>query len=383
MKFTQARRTQRQLRFALIGPPGSGKTMSSLKIARGLVGPAGRIALIDTENHSASLYADTVDFDTLALTSFAPDQYVKAIHAAEDAGYDALVIDSLSHAWSGKDGALEQVDKRSARDPRGNSFTAWREVTPQHNTMVDALVRSRMHLLVTMRVKVDYVMEKNERTGKMEPRKVGLAPVQREGLEYEFDVVADMSDATLCVTKTRCSALHGATITRPDERVGRDLIQWLNAGDAPDAPGSPPLQATQPPAAAQLPAPSPAPKGAPATKPAAGDAVTVRILDVTARSGQTAGSPWTCHKIVTADANGQELAFYTTRQTIAEPARAIVGKEWAEIEYVLNVASGRRDAKAVRPVQLREGDPSGQRIVAADAPLVVNGVVIPEEEISF
>lgn len=237
--FTKATRKQRKLRMALIGPTGSGKTYSALQIARGVVGPKGRIAVIDTENYSASLYADAADFDVLNLTNFGPADYVDAIEQAEKAGYDAVVIDSLSHAWIGIGGALDQVDKAQAKSEAAgrtaNSFTAWRNITPQHNKMVDKLVRANLHIIVTMRVKMEFVQEKDER-GKTIVRKVGLQPVQRDGLEYEFDIVGDMAEAVLSVTKTRCSLFHDAIITKPGQKEGAKLADWLNSGEAAPAP---------------------------------------------------------------------------------------------------------------------------------------------------
>jgi energy-coupling factor transporter ATP-binding protein EcfA2 len=242
--FVKATRKQRKLRMALLGPTGSGKTYSALMLARGVVGPSGRIALIDTENYSASLYADVADFDVLNLTNFGPADYVDAIEQAEKAGYDAVVIDSLSHAWIGIGGALDQVDKAQAKSEAAgrtaNSFTAWRNITPQHNRMVDKLVRANLHIIVTMRVKMEFVQEKDER-GKTIVRKVGLQPVQRDGLEYEFDVVGDMSDATLNVTKTRCSLFHDAVIIKPGQKEGAKLADWLNSGEAAPALGPAPV----------------------------------------------------------------------------------------------------------------------------------------------
>lgn len=229
IQFKPAVRTQRLLRLALIGPAGSGKSLSALKIARGLAGPEGKVAAVDTENYSLSLYANQVKFDSVALTTFAPSSYIACIQAAAAAGYNVLVIDSLSHAWSGKDGALEQVDKRAGESSSGNSYVAWRQVTPMHNAMVEAMIQCRMHLIVTMRTKTEYVQEKDDK-GKTKIRKLGLAPIQREGLEYEFDVVGDMHNAVLTVGKTRCSSLHEAVIAKPSEQLGSDLIEWLNSG---------------------------------------------------------------------------------------------------------------------------------------------------------
>ena len=130
--FQRATKARAKARIALMGPSGSGKTFTALRTARALAGPSGSVAVIDTERGSASKYAgDVTDFDACELPSFEPDQYVRAIEAAE--GYDVLVIDSLSHAWAGKDGALEQVDRR------GGKFNAWKDVTP----MIHRMIRSR------------------------------------------------------------------------------------------------------------------------------------------------------------------------------------------------------------------------------------------------
>lgn len=224
-------------RVALMGPSGHGKTWTSLLLARQLAGPGGRVCVIDSERGSASKYAKDFDFDTIILDSFSPATYVEAIHAAEDAGHPVIVIDSLTHAWSGKDGALEQVDKAAARSKSGNSYTAWRDVTPMHNALVDAMLQSPAHIIVTMRVKSEYVIEKNEH-GKSVPRKVGLQPIQRDGLEYEFDIVADMAEKKIVVTKSRCKALDDAVQMRPDEKFFQPFIDWLNDGE-PSAPPAP------------------------------------------------------------------------------------------------------------------------------------------------
>ena len=163
----------------------------------------------------------------LELKSFSPTDYVNAINAAEQAGYDILIIDSLTHAWSGKNGALELVDKATARLKSGNSFAAWREVTPLHNQMVDAIMASKLHVIATLRSKTEYVMEEDSR-GRKVPRKIGMAPIQRDGLEYEFDVVGDMDwENRLIVTKTRCPELAGAVINRPGKSLPIPLRRGL------------------------------------------------------------------------------------------------------------------------------------------------------------
>jgi len=241
--FRKATKQQAKLRMALIGPSGSGKTYTALKIATQL---GDRVAVIDTERGSASKYADKFEFDVLELDSFHPQQYIDGIKAAEAEGYDVLIIDSLSHAWMGKDGALELVDRAARRMQSQNTFAAWRDVTPLHNALVDAMLQSRLHLIATMRAKTEYIVEKDERTGKSVPRKVGLAPVQRDGLEYEFDVVADMDlDNNLIVSKSRCEALSGAVIPKPGEEVADILKAWLTDGvPVQDAPQPQPARAT-------------------------------------------------------------------------------------------------------------------------------------------
>jgi hypothetical protein len=229
--FKKATKQQAKLRAALIGISGSGKTYTALQIATGL---SDKIGVIDTERGSASKYADEFSFDVLELTSYSPQNYIDAIHEAEAAGFEVLVIDSLSHAWMGKDGALELVDKVAKRTQSSNTFGAWREVTPLHNALVDAILGARLHVIVTMRAKTEYVQEKDERTGKTTIRKVGLAPVQRDGLEYEFDVVGDMdADNNLIVSKTRCKPLRGGVYHQPGAEFASILKDWLTDG-APD-----------------------------------------------------------------------------------------------------------------------------------------------------
>lgn len=226
-QFQRAQKSQAKLRMALIGPSGSGKTFTALAVATRL---GERVAVIDTEHGSASKYADQFGFDVLNLGSFAPMNYVAAIQAAVAAGYDVVVIDSLSHAWSGKDGALEQVDKRAAASRAGNSYTAWRDVTPMHNALIDAIVGCKAHVIATMRSKTEYVLQEDDR-GKKVPRKVGMAPIQRDGMEYEFDVVGDMDyDNRLVVTKSRCPALTGHNEVKPGEQLAATLKSWLEDG---------------------------------------------------------------------------------------------------------------------------------------------------------
>lgn len=227
-EFTKAKKYGSKFRVAFIGPSGSGKTYTSLKTATHV----GKTAVIDTERGSARKYANLFDFDVLELASFSPQTYIDAIKAAETAGYEVIVIDSLSHAWSGTDGAIEQVEKAQLRANNRSSFFAWRDVTPLHNQMVNAIINSTCHIIVTMRVKTEYVIEENER-GQKVPRKIGLQPVQRQGFEYEFDIVCDLNqDNYLMVDKTRCPELKGYIRQNAGEEFADILMAWTTDGEA-------------------------------------------------------------------------------------------------------------------------------------------------------
>jgi hypothetical protein len=191
--FQKATKKQAKGRIALIGPSGSGKTWTALEWATAMLRickPGQRIRVIDTERGSASKYSNEFDFDAPDedLPDFSPKTFREAIAAAvADGQCGVVIVDSLSHAWSGRGGALEMVDKAQSRRRPGNSFTAWREVTPEHNELVDTLIQCPAHLIVTMRAKSEYVLQEDER-GKKVPKKIGMAPIQRDGLEFEFDL---------------------------------------------------------------------------------------------------------------------------------------------------------------------------------------------------
>jgi len=225
--FKPAVKSESKLRLALVGPSGSGKTYSALAIASAL---GQKVAVVDTERGSASKYADLFTFDVMTPESFEPEVVVKAAKEAAAAGYDVLVVDSLSHFWMGEGGALDQVDRVAKRSRTENSFAAWKDVTPRQNAMVGALVGAALHVVVTMRTKTEWVIEQQQRGDRTinVPKKVGLAPVQRAGLEYEFDLVADMDEATMVVSKSRCPALAGKVIREPGADVAEILRAWLH-----------------------------------------------------------------------------------------------------------------------------------------------------------
>ena len=241
--FKRATKAAAKLRLGLIGPAGSGKTMTALRVAHGL---GGRVAVIDTERGSASLYSGEhgLQFDVMELDSYEAERFIQAIREAEQAGYDVLIIDSLSHAWAGKGGILEFVDKAAKRSG-GGSFSGWRDATPLHNQLVDAILGAKMHVICTLRSKVEHVIETVN--GRTQVRKVGLQPVQRDGLEYEFTVVGDVTqDHELIVTKTRAAWLKDAIIREAGEDLGRQLAAWLTDGTPAPAQPAPAAAAEDP-----------------------------------------------------------------------------------------------------------------------------------------
>jgi hypothetical protein len=229
--FRKAQRKQAKLRLALAGPSGSGKTYSALLIAKGIGGP---VAMIDTERRSGELYSHLYDYDVSPIDGpFDPQAYIERIKAAEEASYDVLIIDSLSHAWAGVGGILDIKDRIAKSSKNTNDFTAWREATPKHNELVDTILKSSCHIIATLRTKTAYEVIQEEGK-KAKVTKLGLTFVQREGLDYEFTVVLDLSiDSHIATsTKDRTGIFDGQYIT-PSEETGRKLLEWLNSGANP------------------------------------------------------------------------------------------------------------------------------------------------------
>jgi energy-coupling factor transporter ATP-binding protein EcfA2 len=196
--FSRATKKKRKLRLALVGPSGSGKTWTALTLASRIAEvEGGRVALLDTEHGSAADYADVFDFDHARMSApYSPARYSAALNAAKEEGFGIVVIDSLSHAWDGEGGVLEIVDQAST-----SKFSGWRKGTPEQNRMVNAILSYPGHVIVTMRARTEYIV-----TPSGKPEKVGIEPVQRKGIEYEFAIVGELDLAhTLTVGKSRAS----------------------------------------------------------------------------------------------------------------------------------------------------------------------------------
>lgn len=231
MKFEKAMRKKAKLRLALTGPSGSGKTYSALLIAKGI---GGKIAVVDTEKGSASLYSDIADFDVLELEPpFSPERFIEAINAAEQAGYDSIVIDSITHEWGGVGGCLELVDTIAKTKFRGNSWSAWSEINPRHRLFFDAILRTNMHVIATMRSKTETAQV--EENGRKKVAKLGMKSEQRDGVEYEFTTVLDLVHEShhANATKDRTKLFSNADPVVLSEDTGKKLLEWLESGVNP------------------------------------------------------------------------------------------------------------------------------------------------------
>lgn len=226
--FQKAKRTRAKLKLAITGPSGSGKTYSALRLATGL---GGKIAFIDTESGSASLYSDRFDFDVVELAPpYTVEKFIECINAAVEAKYDVLIIDSISHQWRGEGGILNKKEQLDARG--GNSFTNWAKLTPEQERFMGSLLHAPIHTICTMRSKQEYAMVDGG-NGKQKIQKLGLAPIQRDGVEYEFTTVLDVAMNHEAEASKDRTGLFVDRMFKIDEQTGKDLKAWLESGDEP------------------------------------------------------------------------------------------------------------------------------------------------------
>lgn len=228
MQFTKATRKQAKLRLALTGPSGSGKTYSALLMASGIGGP---IAVVDTERSSASLYSHITEFDTLDLEPpYTPERFISAVHAAEKGGYNVLILDSITHEWSGIGGCLELVDEIARSKYKGNNWSAWNEITPRHRAFLDVLMQSPLHIIATMRSKTETAQV--EEGGRKKVVKLGMKAEQRDGAEYEFTIVLDLvHDGHYATASKDRTGLFGGDPKPITVETGRRIVEWLNSGE--------------------------------------------------------------------------------------------------------------------------------------------------------
>lgn len=226
MEFKPAQRKRAKLRLAIAGTSGCGKSYSALVIASGMT-TWNKIAVIDSENGSAELYAHLGTYSVLTIGApYTPEKYIEAIKIAEQQGFEVIIIDSLSHAWTGEGGILDQQGKAADSKYKGNSWAAWREFTPKHNALVDAILKSSCHIIATMRSKTEYTQVTEN--GKSVVKKLGMAPVQREGMEYEFTVFLDISAEHIAIASKDRTGLFDGQYFKPHAETGQKLLAWLN-----------------------------------------------------------------------------------------------------------------------------------------------------------
>ena len=246
----KASRKKAKLRLGISAPSGAGKTLGSLLLAYGIAGDWDKIGIIDTEEGSGELYVGVSkhgvtigEYQYIRISSnFSPVNYTNAIHAFERAGVEVIIIDSLTHAWAGAEGLLEKQAK--VADRTKNSYTAWREVTPDHDALVSCILQSPCHIIATMRSKVEYAMQQGI-NGKQQVVKLGMAPIQRAGMEYEFTVFFDIgSDSIATASKDRTdlfSTINAANKLEKRDfmitpKIGAEILGWLNTGAEPPRP---------------------------------------------------------------------------------------------------------------------------------------------------
>lgn len=231
--FKPAVKREKKLRMFLTGASGAGKTYTALAVGTVLakLSGGGLVAVLDSEASSAELYADRFDFVTAQIDApYAPQKYIDGIRAAEQAGVAVLIIDSISHAWNGAGGLLEMVEQfsQTSTGKRGNAFTnGWSKATPIQQQMFETILRAPMHIIVTARTKTEYVLEKDDR-GRDVPVKIGTAPVQRADVDYEFDVVLEMTHEHVGrVSKSRFASVADMIVPKPGANFAETLYAEL------------------------------------------------------------------------------------------------------------------------------------------------------------
>ena len=225
MQLIKAERKKAKIKLGIQGPSGSGKTYSALLLAYGLTEDWSKVSIIDTENHSANLYAHLGGYNVLHLDApYTPEKFIRAIRVCVTAGMEVIIIDSISHEWEGAGGILETHSQMT-----GNSFTAWAKLTPRHNAFVQEILQSPVHILATTRTKQDYVLV--DKNGKMVPEKVGLKGITRDGMDYEFTLVFDLDiKHNSTVSKDRTGIFSSEVEHKISTKTGNKIRDWCNSG---------------------------------------------------------------------------------------------------------------------------------------------------------
>jgi len=221
----KATRKQVKLRLNISAPSGAGKTYSALRMAKGLCGDWSKVAVIDTENGSASLYSDLGDFNTIDLTPpYTPEKYIGAINMCVQAGMEVIIIDSSTHEWAC---LLEENELLAQSKFRGNTWSAWSQTTPRHDKFINSVLHCSAHVITCTRSKMETVMGDDKKV-----KKVGMKDVQREGWEYELTISLNIDrDTHLAIpSKDRTNLFEGKNPFLITEETGKLIADWCNSG---------------------------------------------------------------------------------------------------------------------------------------------------------
>lgn len=234
MKFVKAERKKSKARIAIAAPSGGGKTHSALLLAKGIAKETGdKIAVIDTERGSASMYEGLVAFDVLDLSPpYTPERYREAIKAAETAGYGICIVDSATHEWSGSGGCLEINEELARARYKGNTWSAWSDTTPRHRDFIDSQMHSGMHIIATFRSKTETVQNSDKKVVKL-----GMKAESRDNVEYEYSIFFELTHDGHFATasKDRTGLFEGRNFVITED-TGKEIVKWLNSGaDVPVA----------------------------------------------------------------------------------------------------------------------------------------------------
>jgi len=227
MQLKKAQKKQVKLKMGISGASGFGKTYSALLLAYGITGSWDKIAVIDTENESASLYSDLGDYNVLPINApYSPERYIEAINTCVDANMEVVIIDSMTHEWDGEGGCLDIQSKLGGR------YQDWAKVTPRHNAFIQKILQSPIHVITTARRKQDYALT-NDSSGKLKVEKAGTKEVTREGYEYEltlnFELINDQHLAKASKDRTGLFMNEAEFIITPE--TGKTLLNWANSGE--------------------------------------------------------------------------------------------------------------------------------------------------------
>jgi len=230
MEFRKASRQKAKIRLGLSAVSGGGKTYSALIIAKGLVDDWGKVAVIDTENGSADLYAHLGDFNVVPLNApYSPERYVEAIHFCEKNGVECIIIDSIAHEWEGVGGVLDLCDQIG-----GGFQNGWKAMTPRHERFKQSILQSKCHIITTVRRKQDYVLQDvTNRSGKtvQAPVKAGMKEITREGWEYELTANLELDIRHYATaSKDRTGLFMGKDPFIPNEETGKLIKDWCESG---------------------------------------------------------------------------------------------------------------------------------------------------------